>query len=394
IDNIDDAERVAEQLRMSGNEDVARTFLAAYRNSAYIDELSRGEVIETGEIRYVTADGRIVAQGIEVRASGTPDIDLDIPRRTEDTTYRNSLPSETRISERVRVTDSDGRRIAIDDVDRVAVTDIRRIEPDERRVATPDERVVVPDERRTQPDERRIVPPDERRIVPPDERVVPPDERRVIPPDERIVPPDVRRVITPEETYIPPDVRYGVKYPESSRKKWTSPELPPATVVMKLGEPRGAPNGMWYILPPPYEKEYYAPFLPTGVSNNASGKGSAEKTLQIVGNTNGLKKFKEAYKDIGATVLHIYKDGDGEMQAEFAKDIKKAMSKIKSDKEIERYKKQYMKSARPKEYKPKGDTKYTYQRVEKIQPEEVHPELTENTYLGYKILPSQLGGEL
>jgi hypothetical protein len=105
----------------------------------------------------------------------------------------------------------------------------------------------------------------------------------------------------------------------SKKKKWEEGKpIPPATATLRLGSPRGAPDGRWLLVPPPYEETYFIDEIPEGVTIVSSGKGSAKETLQIIGGTS-VGDFNEVYRDIGVTVIHIYKD-NGQLQVEFAQD--------------------------------------------------------------------------
>jgi hypothetical protein len=59
----------------------------------------------------------------------------------------------------------------------------------------------------------------------------------------------------------------------------------------------------WYVLPPPYTKEsmWYSKRPPAGVYRYATGKGSAEKTIQIIGGT----ATRDADIDIGIAIVHL-----------------------------------------------------------------------------------------
>jgi len=107
-----------------------------------------------------------------------------------------------------------------------------------------------------------------------------------------------KQVTTTIPTPIPTITGKGEQWPEDKK-------IPPATITWKMGEPKGAPEGMWNIFPYPYERLYYSTKEPEGVLRRAKGKGSAKETLQVIGGEIPSDFDLDTQRDIGATLLNI-----------------------------------------------------------------------------------------
>jgi hypothetical protein len=103
-----------------------------------------------------------------------------------------------------------------------------------------------------------------------------------------------------------------LKFDTAKGVKWDEEKpIPPATITMKLGSPRGFPQGMWILIPYPYTDIYYTGNKPMGAID-ATGRGSTKRTLQVLNPDKAtIQDFNTVYKDIGVTILKIYKDDTG-----------------------------------------------------------------------------------
>lgn len=68
----------------------------------------------------------------------------------------------------------------------------------------------------------------------------------------------------------------------------------PGTIVWKQGL-------FWIIIPPPYTKKFYSKRRPIGARGSATGKGSAKRTLQVIGGKVG----RDIKVNVGWAIVHI-----------------------------------------------------------------------------------------
>jgi len=155
------------------------------------------------------------------------------------------------------------------------------------------------------PSEPPYVPPSEPPYVPPSEPPsVPPSEPPSVPPSEPYYPPITLPPIEPPPPIkIPPPIMWKSEIPD----EWRATGVPAGTITWRQGM-------KWQVLPPPYRDEDMMSLdhpLP-GTTKFAVGKGSARKTLQILGGRPPM----DADVDMGWASIHISAK-DGKMDIRF-----------------------------------------------------------------------------
>ncbi len=111
---------------------------------------------------------------------------------------------------------------------------------------------------------------------------------------------------TPKPKPIPKPVPLS-KLDMSTKEKIA--RIKKGSICWRQGAPVGFPQGLWKVLPPPYRQEdlFTMNTAPPGAYKFATGKGSAYKTIQVIG---GLPE-QDADVDLGWARIHISaKDGE------------------------------------------------------------------------------------
>jgi hypothetical protein len=84
----------------------------------------------------------------------------------------------------------------------------------------------------------------------------------------------------PDSTKVSPPIVYSSLPSEALDEKG---KIKKGTITWRQGSPNGFPQGLWKLVPPPYNVTYTMNSAPKGVYKYATGKGSAYKTLQVLG---------------------------------------------------------------------------------------------------------------
>ena len=102
-----------------------------------------------------------------------------------------------------------------------------------------------------------------------------------------------------------PPIGLGIPLPNGDNAEVYNPQrTKQGTIVVRVGAPKGYPDGQWKVMPPPYNKVYTEKQAPIGTYKFPAGKGSTLASLQIIGGA--PRKPIDVEMDLGVTSLRVY----------------------------------------------------------------------------------------